>query len=145
MFSINHIHPMTVHFSIALILVGFVAELVYLFFRKEPLFLAAGFWLLSIGTVAAVASYASGAFITDELRGAAGVQQNTHEFYAEITVISALICTLFKIYLKSESKEDSPLKWIAFVFYAVTAIAVSITGYHGGVLVYDYLIKSVSL
>lgn len=141
MFSIDHIHPMTVHFPIALLLVGFVAEVIYLFFSKDRLFSEASFWLLSIGTVAAVASYASGAFLTGDLRGAAGVQQNTHEFYAEITVISALICTVFKIYLKAESKENTPLKWIAFVIYAVAAISVGITGYHGGVLVYDYLMK----
>jgi len=141
MFSIDHVHPMTVHFPIALLLVGFLAEFVYLFFRKDPLFLAAGFWLLLIGTVAAVASYASGAFLSTELRGSAGVQQDTHEFFAEITVISSLICTVFKIYLKAESKEDSFLKWIAFAFYAIAAISVSITGYHGGVLVYNFLIK----
>ena len=141
MFSIEHVHPMTVHFPIALMLVGFLSELIYLFFRKEPLFSAAAFWLILIGTVAAVASYASGAFLTTELRGSAGVQQDTHEFYAEITVILALICSVFKIYLKAESKEDSPLKWIAFALYFITAVAVSITGYQGGVLVYNFLIK----
>jgi len=141
MFSIDHIHPITVHFSIALLLVGFVAEMIYLFFRKEPLFSEAGFWLLALGTLATVASYASGAFLTGELRGAAGVQQNTHEFFAEITVISALICTIFKIYLKAESKEESFLKWIAFTLYLIVAASVSITGYHGGILVYDYLMK----
>ncbi len=139
MFSIDHIHPMTVHFPIALILVGFAAEVVYLFFRKEPLFLAAGFWLLLLGTLAAVVSYVSGAFLSVDLRGAAGVQQNTHEFYAEITVISTLICAAFKIYLKAESKEEGDLKWLAFVLYLITAVLVCITGYHGGVLVHEYL------
>lgn len=139
MFSIDHVHPMTVHFPIALLLVGFVAEAAYLFFKNDPLLSAAGFWLLSLGTVAAVVSYVSGAFLTGDLRGAAGVQQNTHELFAEITVISALICTVFKIYLKAESKEDSFFKWIAFTLYLITAVSVGLTGYHGGVLVYDYL------
>lgn len=139
MFSIDHIHPMTVHFPIALLLVGFISELIFLFFRKDRLFSEASFWLLAIGTVAAVASYASGAFLTSELRGAEGVQQSTHEFFAEITVVSSLMCTIFKIYLKAESKEKGRLKWIAFILYAVAAISVGITGYHGGVLVYDYL------
>jgi uncharacterized membrane protein len=56
-------------------------------------------------------------------------------------VISALICTIFKIYLKAESKEESFLKWIAFTLYLIVAASVSITGYHGGILVYDYLMK----
>lgn len=140
MFNIDHIHPMTVHFPIALLIIGFIAEFIYLFVKKEKLFSEAAFWLLAIGTVTAVASYVSGAFLTGDLRGAAGVQQNTHEFYAEITVISSLICTVFKIYLKAEKKEDSPLKWIAFILYAIVVFAVSITGYHGGVLVHDILL-----
>jgi uncharacterized membrane protein len=140
MFSIDHIHPMTVHFPIALLIVGFIAEIIYLFFQNNKLFSEAAFWLLAIGTVAAVASYISGAFLTGDLRGAAGVQQNTHEFYAEITVISALVCTVFKIYLKAEKKEDSSLKWIVFLLYGIVALAVGITGYHGGVLVHDILL-----
>lgn len=142
MFNIDHIHPMTVHFPIALLIVGFIAELLFLFVKKEKLFSEAAFWLLVIGTLSAVAAYISGAFLTGDLRGAAGVQQNTHEFYAEITVVAALICTVFKIYLKAEKKENSALKWIAFILYAVVVFAVSITGYHGGVLVHDILLKS---
>jgi uncharacterized membrane protein len=131
---------MTVHFPIALLIIGFCAETIHLFFKKEKLFSEAAFWLLATGTLSAVAAYISGAFLTGDLRGAAGVQQNTHEFYAEITVVAALICTVFKIYLKAESKENSPLKWIAFLLYAITTVAVSITGFHGGVLVHDILI-----
>jgi len=51
MFSIEHIHPMIVHFPIALILVGFLAEVVFLFFRKDPLFSILGFWLLCAGAL----------------------------------------------------------------------------------------------
>jgi uncharacterized membrane protein len=61
--------------------------------------------------------------------------------YAELTVISALVGAAFKIYLKAEGKETGLLTWIAFAIYAATAILVSITGYYGGVLVYEYLIK----
>ena len=142
MFSIEHIHPMVVHFPIAFILTGFLAELVYLFFRKEHLLSVAGFWLLLVGTLGAVASYASGAFFTQDLQGAGVSIQNTHELFAEITTISALIAALFKIYLKMESKEDTALKWISFAVYAFTTISVCITGYYGGVMVYGYLLKS---
>ena len=141
MFTLEHVHPMIVHFPIALILVGFLAELVYLFFRKEPFLQAAGLWLFCAGAVAAAFAYASGLFLTREIYGAAGVVQSSHELYAELTVISALVGAAFKIYLKAEGKETGLLKWIAFAIYAFTAIMVSITGYYGGVLVYGYLIK----
>lgn len=141
MFSIDHVHPMLVHFPIALIYVGFLCEFVYLFFKKEPLFSEAGFWLLCIGAVSVAAAYASGALLTKELYGAAGDIQSSHEFFAEITTISALVGAAFKIYLKTEKKEDSNLKWIAFAIYLFAVVTVSITGYYGGVLVYDYLLK----
>lgn len=140
MFTLQHIHPMLVHFPIAFILAGFFVEVISLFFQKEPLLSAAGFWLLIIGSLGSVTSYASGAFLTEELRGAAGSMQDTHELFAEITVVSALICTVFKIYLKTEGKEKSFLKWIALAIYAFTAITVSITGYYGGVLVYNFML-----
>lgn len=141
MLSIDHIHPMIVHFPIALIYVGFFAELVYLFFRKDPLFAVAGFWLFCAGAVTTVAAYATGALLTKELYGAAGSIQSTHELFGEITTISALVGVAFKIYLKSEEKEDGPLKWIALAISAFTVISVSIAGYYGSVLVYEYLIN----
>ncbi|HRX11103.1 MAG TPA: hypothetical protein P5210_05610, partial [Draconibacterium sp.] len=58
MFSIDHVHPMVVHFPIALIYIGFLCELIFLLFRKETLFSEAGFWLLCVGAVTAAAAYA---------------------------------------------------------------------------------------
>lgn len=135
---------MVVHFPIVLILVGFLAELVYRFFRKDLLLQAAGFWLICAGALAAMAAYFSGAFLTSELYGAAGTIQSTHELFAEITVFSSLIVATLKIYLKMEGREETLLKWIAFAFYAATAVLVSITGYYGGILVYEYLNPGVS-
>ena len=140
MFDYFHIHPMVVHFPIALLLLGFVFELIFHFFRKEEIFETGSFWLLIAGALSAFAAYFSGAFLTMEQRGIAGAVQNTHELFAEITVGSALICTAFKIYIKSEGKSNKILNHIGFVLYAIAAIAVSVTGYYGGVLVYDYLI-----
>jgi uncharacterized membrane protein len=35
MFATSHLHPMLVHFPIALILIGFLAELAFLVIKKE--------------------------------------------------------------------------------------------------------------
>lgn len=144
MFTFEHIHPMIVHFPIALILTGFVAEVVYLFVKKEILFSAASLWLLSLGAISSVFAYVSGAFLTKEIYGEAVATQSLHELFAEITVFSALIGVTFKIYLKSEKKEESALKWIGFAIYTLTAIFVIITGHYGGMLVYRHLIQGVS-
>ena len=36
MFNPSYLHPMIVHFPIALILAGFLADLLYLFYKKQP-------------------------------------------------------------------------------------------------------------
>jgi len=141
MIKLEHIHPMLVHFPIVLILTGFLAEVIYLFFRKNNFFREAGFWMLCVGALTVVAAYFSGAFLTKELYGAAGTIQSTHELFAEFTVFSALIGATLKVYLKIEKKEETWLKWIDFAFYVATTILVCITGYNGGILVYEYLMK----
>jgi len=144
MFELVHFHQMVVHFLITLILFGFLAELIYLFFVKNTLLKEAGFWLLCFGALTLVAAYFSGAFLTKELYGAAGTIQSTHEFFAEFAVFAALTGTILKIYLKIENMEETSLKWIAFAFYTATTILVCITGYYGGVLVFEYLMRGVS-
>ncbi len=134
---------MIVHFPIALILAGFLAEMVYSFVKKERLFSEMALWLLSFGAVSAIFAYVSGAFLTRELYGGAGSVQSLHELFAELTVISSLVAAAFKIYLKMEGKETGLLKWIVFAVYGLTAVLVIITGHFGGILVYRHLIPAV--
>jgi len=139
MFTTSHFHPMIVHFPIALIMIGFIAELVSLFFKKEACLSFAGFWLLIIGALAALTAYLTGEFFTGEMTGAAGAVKETHEIFAKITLWTMIANAVFRIYLKSSGKEQGAMKWIAFVIYAISAIAVSITGFYGGSLVYNYM------
>jgi len=139
MFSTAHIHPMLVHFPIALIMVGFLAELISLFFKKEACLSFTGFWLLVTGTLAALAAFLSGSFFTGDMTGAAGAVKETHELFATVTLCSLILCALFRIYLKTSGKERDIMKWIAFALYAISAISVSITGFYGGSLVFNYM------
>ena len=141
MFKLEHVHPMVVHFPIALIFAGYLAEVVNLFFKKHNLLREAGFWLLCFGALSVVIAYFSGAFLTKELYGAAGTIQSTHELFAEFTVFTSLIGATLKVYLRIENKEESFLKWVAFSFYTVSLVLISITGYYGGMLVFEYLMK----
>jgi uncharacterized membrane protein len=140
MFSLRHIHPIIVHFPIALLLVGFVAEIVYRFFRKDEQLAVIGFWMLITGALTSFAAYFSGAFLTEQLHGNAGNIQYTHELFSEFTVVTALIAAALKIYLKAEKKEDTNLNWIVLTLYAIAVIFLVITGYYGGILVHEYMI-----
>ncbi len=138
MFSPSHFHPMLVHFPVALILIGFLSELAYLFFKKESLSFA-GFWLLIFGALSAVAAYLTGEFFTGEMAGAAGEIKENHEIFAAITLWTVVANAIFRTFLKYTRKENPGLRWVTFGVYAISAIAVSITGFYGGTLVYNYM------
>ncbi len=139
MISTSHLHPMLVHFPIALIVVGFVADVASLFFKKDACLSKAGFYLLLAGTLSAVLALLTGALFTSEMSGTAGDVKETHELFAWITVIASVIASLFRIFLVVKKSEQSDLKWIGFALYCLTAISVSITGFFGGSLVYNYM------
>jgi uncharacterized membrane protein len=139
-FSIAHIHPMSVHFPVAVIMLGFLAEVLSLLFKDQLWLKKAGFYLLIIGTISAVAAFLTGEFLTDELKGEAGELKEKHEIFAKITMYVMIAASLLKIYLVFKKNEDSSFKWVFFVLYAIAFISVGITGYLGGSLVYDYMI-----
>lgn len=139
MFSTSHLHPMLVHFPIALVVIGFIADFAVLFFKKEACLSKTGFYLLITGTLAAMAAWLTGVIFTDESAGATGVVQETHEMFAGITLGLLIVTSVLRIYLKTKHKEDSNLKWLALTLYGLATISVSITGFYGGSLVYDYM------
>ncbi len=139
MISLSHLHPMLVHFPIALVMLGFIAEVASLFFKKEVYLTKLGFYLLITGTLSAIAALLAGILFTPEMSGAAGEIQETHELFAWITLGTLLATSLLRIFITMKDKENSNLKWVAFVLYGLAAISVSITGFYGGTLVYSYM------
>ena len=141
MFNLSHLHPLMVHFPVALIITGFFLEAVSLFFnKKEPCLSRSGFYLMLLGTLGAVAAYFSGEFSTNELTGAAGELKEQHEVFAKITMFVMIAASLIRIYLLWKKKENSGLKWLVFGLYFISAITVGIAGFLGGSLVYNFLI-----
>jgi uncharacterized membrane protein len=140
MFNTAHFHPMIVHFPVAIIIVGFIAEVVSLFFKSEKCLSKTGFYLMIIGTLAAIAAWSTGhLFAGEPTEGEIVKIFSTHETAALITMIIMIIGTLFRIWLVVKKKEETILKWVAFGFYLLAFVAVSYTGYMGGVMVYDYM------
>jgi uncharacterized membrane protein len=139
MFSASHLHPMLVHFPIALIVFGFLADISSFFFKKEVCLSKFGFYLLIFGTLASLSALLTGVLFTSEMSGAAGEVKGTHELFAWITVGILIALSVFRTFLKVKDKEETELKWIAFALYGLAAISVSITGFYGGTLVYNYM------
>lgn len=141
MFRIEHLHPMIVHFPIALIIVGFTAEVVSLFFKSEKCLSRTGFYLLILGTLAAIVAWSTGQLFTDHpSEGAIFTIFEKHKIGAWITMIVMIIGAAFRIWLVVKKKEETQLKWLAFGLYFLGFAAVSYTGFLGGIMVYNFLI-----
>lgn len=139
MISTSHLHPILVHFPIALIITGFIAEIVFIYFKKKVCLKEAGFYLLITGTVCAFFALLAGILFTGELIGEAGIVQETHETMAWITLGALIITSVLHLIIRSNNNKYTRLKRIAFIAYGLAAISVSITGFYGGKLVYNYM------
>ena len=140
MFSTHHLHPLLVHFPIALVIVGFIAEIAFLFFKKEISLSKTGYYLLIAGTLAAIAAWITGNFFTSEMDGAAGKIKDLHELFAIITLGLLLATSVIRSTLLFLKNENPNLKILVFILYGLAALSVSITGYLGGSLVYNYML-----
>ncbi len=139
MFSLDHLHPMVVHFPIALIIFGFIAELSRMILKNEVWLSKAGFYLLIFGTIAAIVALLSGELFTSEMSGAAGEMKEKHEILAWITVGLLLTTSVLRMVLNAMRTEKGILRFLAFAMYTLAAISVGITGFFGGTLVYSYM------
>jgi uncharacterized membrane protein len=141
MFNTAHLHPMIVHFPIALIIVGFVADVVSLFFKNEKCLSKTGLYLMVLGALAAIAAWSTGKLFTSEPTDGEIVKLfDQHETGALITMIIIVIGAAFRVWLVVTKKEETSLKWVAFGLYFLAFSAVSFTGFVGGIMVYNFMI-----
>lgn len=141
MFSTSHIHPMLVHFPIALLLVGFLFDVVFLFLKKDHCLSKAGMYLMILGTLGAGVALASGFLFTTPLTdGDIAKVYDRHKMGALFTLIIMSIATTVRIILAVKQKDETFLKWVSFGLYFLGVAAVSFTGLMGGTIVYQYLL-----
>lgn len=139
MFDVAHIHPMLVHFPIALALLGCLLEFIALV-RKQPS--CCGEIILYFAALSAIIAATTGSLFTPNFTVEKLIQaKDIHGMMGGITVTMLCIATAFYIATHILKKQASALRKAGFVFYLLGAIAVAITGYLGGVLVYNDLLK----
>lgn len=139
MFDQTHIHPMLVHFPIALLIVGFVADIAGLFVKKAYL-TQVGFLLQILGVLGVVAALVSGNLagsgVSEE--GILGQAIEKHEEAAELTIWLSGIAVVYRIVMVFLKKYISYWKTIGLIMYFACVVAVARTGYYGGELVYKH-------
>lgn len=140
MFNTAHFHPMMVHFPIALILTGFLFDILTLVLKKEPCLSKAGFWLQVLGMVGAIFAFGTGYFLTSPMEGEAGAMREQHESFATIALITVIVATLFRIVTGYLQKNTAGVRYAVLGLYLASAALISVTGFLGGKLVVDFMI-----
>ncbi len=139
MFDFSHVHPMLVHFPIALLILGFLAEVAGLASKKK-FFGDAAFLLLLTGALGAVAAVLSGSFAAGGLEEAGTLKNavETHESAAELAMWLGIIAAAFRSGLVLMKKYSGTLKYVSAVLFLAAVLAVARAGYYGGELVFKH-------
>ncbi len=127
-----HLHPIIVHFPIALFVTAFGLELLSLVFKKEIFHQTA--WCNYILAILACVGAVLAALWDGEILKHP-VFYN-HRAFAYWTLGIALVSGIILAIIKRKSKKA--FRIVFLIFLILTTSLVSITGYYGGRLVYEY-------
>ena len=138
MISATHFHAMAVHFPIALLMAGFLSELIGLFIKKT-FFQQAAFYLLILGALGSIVSYLAGKVAGDGmLKGTLGQATQLHEQAATFALSLTVITAIFYLGIFIMKFSKSWVRIAGIVLFAVAVVAIARTGYLGGQLVYKH-------
>ncbi len=138
MISSTHLHAMIVHFPIALLLVGFLSEIIGLFSTRF-FFRQAALYLLILGTAGVIAAFFSGdAAGAGMEEGSMGKALALHEQAAEVTLWLTIAAVTLRVATTILNSGQIWIKITAFVLFTLSVAAVARTGYLGGQLVFQH-------
>jgi len=135
----SHLHPMIVHFPIALIIIGFLSDLVGAVMKRQ-FFTNAGLYLIVLGSLGMIAAYISGNIAGDGVTemGALGKALETHEGAATLALWSIIILAILRVALAVTKQMAGWKQWAMVILLAVGVGTISRAGYYGGELVFKH-------
>jgi len=138
MIAATHLHAMLIHFPIALLIIGFLSELMGLV-SKKIFFNQVAYYLLILGTFGTIAAYLSGDAAGEGMEeGTLGKAIGMHQEAAIITLWLAISTSLVFSALLFFKYQKQWSKIMGVILFAVLLAAVSRTAYLGGLLVYNH-------
>ncbi len=134
-----YLHPMIVHFPIALLIIGFLAEIVGLVTKKQ-LFSGMAFILLLVGAAGTVAAYISGGYAGDGITEAGSLKNalDTHEEAAFLTLVLICSAAILSILITVFRIRLAGVRWFAVLVFLAGVLSIARTGYYGGELVFKH-------
>ena len=137
--DLTHLHPMIVHFPIALLIVGFLFDIAGSITKRES-FTQTAFYLIILGALGVIAAFITGdqagSGITEE--GALKQALENHEDAATLTIWIVSIAAAFRIALVLLKKFKGVLKMVSLALFLIAVMSIARTGYYGGELVYKH-------
>jgi uncharacterized membrane protein len=131
------LHPIVVHFPIALLVTAILFEFLEILLKRDSLREAAT-WLLGLGFLGALAATATGVW-AEEAAEEAGVPESaieTHELFAFATV--AVFGILLAVRWLQGKRRIPEFPRVFLAIGLVGVVLMGLTGYFGGDLVYRY-------
>ncbi|MDM5201499.1 hypothetical protein QUF79_26070 [Fictibacillus enclensis] len=130
------LHPLLVHFPIALLLIGVIVQIIAVW--KKPFFDRLALFLFSTGFLTGILAYVSGDGAEHFLRNQVGHSIESavhiHETYALVTLfIFGAVVLLKLLHMFGFIK---PLLPLVLVLSLAGAVTLSLTGHYGGKMVY---------
>ncbi len=133
----NHLHPMIVHFPIALALVALLFNATWYVLKRE--WMKTGSVALTVlAALGAVGAILTGLFFTKPVAGLAATMKDTHIVYASTATVMLLIAAVVGLMLEFGKKPAARNRtYLYTLFLLLSAVAISMTGMVGGSIVYD--------
>ena len=134
---LGKLHPIVVHFPIALILAALLAEILALTNNRwKPTCETSARFMLPLGALGAAPAVLFGWFAADGAgkAGELGLLIYRHRWLGVITLGVALIATLLQYFATRYTKPK--LTWLYKAALLLAAVLVGITGHLGGLIVY---------
>lgn len=139
MFDPQHIHPMIVHFPIALIIVAFASELAGAILHRD-FFVKTGLLLMILGTLGGIAAYISGSIAGDGVTeaGPLGAALERHDDAATFALWTMIIVCVIRLFMAYKKWMTGWKQWLAVLLVALSVATIARTGYLGGELVFKH-------
>lgn len=125
-FELETIHPLFVHFPIALLSTGLLCDILGTLYRKESLH-NAGWWCQVFGIVAVVFTIPTG-FLADTLIGHMEDPFPILETHGMVQIIASILFTGLLVW-RGIRRSELPEKPILFLYYLIGGVAIALLFY----------------
>lgn len=141
-FGFDHVHPMLVHFPVALGVFGvFVYILTYIFKQQSPCWKSMSFLIILFAFISALVAATSGGLFAYNLHETPGKIEGWHSTMATITTILFGLGCLIQIWGYYKWRDLWKYKHWCLLIYILAAICVLITAFLGSGMVFNFLVN----